>query len=70
VGGPVGVNAHPVHLLKQGEPGVGFTQRLTQAPAAQGDVTLGPEQGEREADFGHLGGSIAEGFAANHFPTC
>jgi hypothetical protein len=36
-------------------PGWGLTQGLTQAHAAQGGVTLGPEQGELGANFCHLG---------------
>ena len=39
----------------QGEAGVSLTQRSTQAHAAQGSVTLGPEQGEVGANFSHLG---------------
>src|SRR5271154_5392393 len=39
----------------QGEAGVSLTQRSTQAHAAQGSVTLGPEQGEVGTNFSHLG---------------
>jgi Fungal trichothecene efflux pump (TRI12) len=41
------VGSPPVHPLTK----VSLTQRLTPAPATQGGVTLGPEQGELEADF-------------------
>jgi hypothetical protein len=39
----------------QGEPGVSLAQGLPKAHAAQGGITLGPEQGELGADFSHLG---------------
>ena len=39
----------------KGEPRVSLTQRLIQAHAAQGGVTLGPEQGELGANFCYLG---------------
>jgi hypothetical protein len=41
--------------LTKVSPGVSLTQRLTGAHAAQGGVTLGPEQGELGANFCHLG---------------
>jgi hypothetical protein len=37
---------------------VSLSQRLTRAHAAQGGVTLGPEQGELGAIFCHLGAKI------------
>jgi hypothetical protein len=44
----------------QGEPRVSLTQRLTRAHAAQGGVTLGPEQGELGANFCYLGPHILD----------
>ena len=44
--------------VDQDEPRVSLTQsscKLMQAHAAQGGVTLGPEQGEPGANFCHLG---------------
>jgi hypothetical protein len=57
VGGQEWLTPSPVD---QGEPGVSLTQRLTLAHAAQGGITLGPEQGELEANFCCLGGPVEE----------
>ena len=50
--GPVGIRlAHPIPSSTKVSPGVSLTQGLTQAHAAQGGVTLGPEQGELGGEF-------------------
>ena len=56
VGGQEWLTPSPVD---KGEPGVSLTQRLTLAHAAQGGITLGPEQGELEANFCGLGSLAA-----------
>jgi hypothetical protein len=38
---------------------------LTRAPAAQGGVTLGPEQGEPRADFCYLGTKLGPTFCVD-----
>jgi hypothetical protein len=52
---------------------VSFTQWVTRARAAQGGVTLGPEQGELEADFSHhylLHGEYVLRYECHVFKAC
>jgi hypothetical protein len=57
--GPVGDKiGSPRPPVDQGEPRGEPHPRLIRAHAAQGGVTLGPEQGELGANFCYLGGSL------------